>query len=72
MKKCEKIPDCSFFSIVHESEVILDVQNEYVQVYCCGPLQDKCYRMTHFDRFGEMPDAYISPSGLDFREFLCL
>lgn len=72
MKKCEKIPTCSFFRIVHESELILDVQNGYVQVYCYGPLQDKCYRMTHFDRFGKMPDASISPSGLDFRKFLNL
>jgi hypothetical protein len=69
-KFCERLPLCPFFRAVKESDEILDVLNEYVHVYCCGPLKAKCFRNLHFDRYGETPADDISPSGLDFRKYL--
>jgi hypothetical protein len=49
---------------------MLDVLNEYVKVYCCGPLHHKCYRNVYFELHGVMPADNISPSGLDFRKYI--
>ncbi|HEX9778448.1 MAG TPA: hypothetical protein VGA63_09900 [Geopsychrobacteraceae bacterium] len=71
-KFCKRLPVCPFFRAVQESEEILDVLTEYVQVYCCGPLQAKCFRIIHFDNYGTQPADDISPSGLNFRKYLNL
>lgn len=70
VKCCERLPICPFFRAVQESDEILDVLNEYVHVYCCGPFQESCYRVKHLSRYGEPPEDNISPSGLDFRKYI--
>ncbi|MDT8419051.1 MAG: hypothetical protein RQ754_01315 [Desulfuromonadales bacterium] len=67
---CERLNCCPFFLAVKELGEASDVLNEYVAVYCCGPFKDKCFRLQHLARFGEPPGDNVSPSGLDYREYL--
>lgn len=69
MERCEKFSNCAFFSAVRDHDEMIDVLNEYVSVYCCGPLQKKCWRLNHFHSYGVFPGNTISPSGLDFRKY---
>jgi hypothetical protein len=69
-KFCERLPVCPFFRVFQETDEMLDVLNEYVKVYCCGPLHHKCYRNVYFALHGVMPADNISPSGLDFRKYI--
>ncbi|MDT8419508.1 MAG: hypothetical protein RQ754_03690 [Desulfuromonadales bacterium] len=69
---CDRLLICPFFKAVKEAEQPLDVLNEYVHVYCCGPFMDKCYRVQYLHRHGEPPGDNIAPSGLDFRQYTSL
>ena len=46
MKKCERLETCDVFEAAtdEDSEEVL---NEYVNVFCQGPLQEKCYRFDY-------------------------
>lgn len=69
VKECERLKTCEFFKVAtdQDSEEVL---NEYVKVFCRGPLQEKCYRLDYLKKTGVLPKSTISPSGLDFLEYI--
>ena len=67
---CERLPTCPFYRAVQDADEILDVLNEYVHVYCCGPFKGKCYRNKYQDEHGGPPADNISPTGDDFHKYL--
>lgn len=70
MNECVKLSNCAFFKLVNRNEKIIDVLDEYVKIYCCGPLQEKCQRLKYFKDYGVFPGESISPSGLDFIKYI--
>ena len=69
MKECKYLKTCGFFKEVKDKEHI-DVLNEYLNVFCRGSLREKCYRLDFMKTHGEPPKDTISPSGLDYLEYI--
>ncbi|PLX90195.1 MAG: hypothetical protein C0619_09975 [Desulfuromonas sp.] len=69
MNECKYLKFCAFFKEAKDHED-MDVLNEYVKVFCRGPLQKKCYRLDFMKKHGGPPKSSISPSGLDYLEYL--
>lgn len=69
MQECKYLNFCDFFKEVKEKESV-DVLNEYVKIFCRGSLQEKCYRLNFMKKYGGPPKSTVSPSGLDFLEYI--
>lgn len=69
VKECGRLKTCEFFKVAIDQDSE-DVLNEYVKVFCRGPLQEKCYRLDYLNRTGVLPICTISPSGLDYTKYI--